>query len=118
MRLTVLALLGVVAACVLGVGAANADSGTFSGSITPTDCGPLHPVQVAAGDTTIVAAAAMTISANDIRLELYDPSGALKVDGDTATSPETVRSQSRAPSPSLKTRISPFSRGVISAPHT
>src|SRR3954471_10642652 len=101
MRLIALALLGVVAACVLGAGAASADTGTFSGSITPTDCGPMQPVNVAPGDTTIVAAAAMTVSANDIKLELYDPSGMLKVDGDTATSPETVRYQS----PSLQAGI-------------
>src|SRR4051812_19154746 len=119
MRLTALALMGVVAACLLGVGTARADSGTISGSITPTDCGPLHPVQVAPGDTTIVAAAAMTISANDIRLELYDPSGTLKVDGDTATSPETVRYQS----PNLQVgtwnvQVCPFSGGVVAGPYT
>src|SRR5947199_1748057 len=94
MRLRFLALAGLLAAFLVVVGTASADSGTFSGSITPTDCGPMHPISVAAGDTTIVATAAMTISANDIKLELYDPSGTLKVEGDTATSPETVRYQS------------------------
>src|SRR4051812_42723328 len=119
MRLSFLALAGVVAACVLGVGTASADSGAFSGSITPTDCGPLHPVNVAPGDTTIVGTAAMTISANDIKLELYDPNGVLKVDGDTLTSPETVRYQS----PNLQAgtwnlQVCPFSGGVIAAPYT
>ena len=94
MRLRLPALAGLLTAFLLVVGTAAADSGTFSGSITPTDCGPLHPITVAPGDTTIVAAAAATVSANDITLELYDPSGALKVHGDTATSPETVRYQS------------------------
>ena len=119
MRLRLLALAGLLAAFFVVVGSAFADTGTFSGSITPTDCGPLQPVVVAPGDTTIVAAAAMTISANDIRLELYDPSGALKVDGDTATSPETVRYQS----PNLQAgtwnvQVCPFSGGVIAAPYT
>ena len=94
MRLRFLALAGVLAAFLAVIGTAAADTGTFSGSITPTDCGPMQPVNVAPGDTTIVGMAAMTVSANDIKLELYDPSGALKVDGDTATSPETVRYQS------------------------
>jgi len=48
MRLIALALLGVVAAFVVGAGVARADTGTFSGSITPTDCGPMHPISVAA----------------------------------------------------------------------
>ena len=58
MRLRFLALAGVLAAFLVVIGTAAADSGTFSGSITPTDCGPLHPVTVAPGDTTIVAMAA------------------------------------------------------------
>ena len=113
MSLRLLALAGLLAAFLVAVGTAAADSGTFSGTITPTDCGPLQPVNVAPGDTTIVGAAAMTISANDIRLELYDPSGTLKVDGDTATSPETVRYQS----PNLQAgtwnlQVCPFSGGA------
>ena len=87
MTLRLLALAGLLAAFLVAVGTAAADSGTFSGTITPTDCGPLQPVNVAPGDTTIVGAAAMTISANDIRLELYDPSGTLKVDGDSCDQP-------------------------------
>jgi hypothetical protein len=119
MRLRLLALAGLLAGFLVAVGTAAADSGTFSGSITPTDCGPLHPISVAAGDTTIVAAAAATVSANDITLELYDPSGALKVHGDGATSPETVRYQS----PDLQdgtwnVQVCPFSGGVIAAPYT
>ena len=64
MRLRLLALAGVLAAFLVVIGTAAADSGTFSGSITPTDCGPLHPVTVAPGDTTVVAMAAETVSAN------------------------------------------------------
>jgi len=73
MRLRLLALAGLLTAFLVAVGTATADSGTFSGSITPTDCGPLQPVTVAPGDTTIVGMAAMTVSANDITLSLTQP---------------------------------------------
>ena len=44
MRLKFLApLVGVLAAFLVTAGAASADTGTFSGSITPTACGPLQP---------------------------------------------------------------------------
>jgi hypothetical protein len=119
MRLSFLALAGVLVAFLAVTGNASADSGTFSGSITPTDCGPLHPVTVAPGDTTIAAMAAETVSANDITLELYDPSGTLKVHGDTATSPETVKYQS----PDLQAgtwnvQVCPFAGGVVAAPYS
>src|SRR6476661_48997 len=119
MRLRFLVLAGVLTAFFAVIGTAAADSGTFSGSITPTDCGPLQAVTVAPGDTTIVGMAAMTVSANDITLSLYDPSGTLKVLGDTATSPETVRYQS----PDLQAgtwnlQVCPFSGGVIAAPYS
>jgi hypothetical protein len=47
----------------------------------------MHDVQVVAGDTTIDAVAAEYVSANDITLDLYAPSGQLLKHGDTATSP-------------------------------
>src|SRR5438067_13413370 len=74
----------------LGGAAGAAGNGTFSGTITPTACGPMHDVPVVQGDTTIDAIAAEYVSANDIMLNLYDPSGHLLVHGDTLTSPETV----------------------------
>jgi hypothetical protein len=119
MRLRFVALAGVLATFLVGIGTARADSGTFSGSITPTECGPLHPIVVAAGDTTIVATAAATVSANDITLDLYDPSGNLKAHGDTATSPETVDYQS----PDLQAgtwnvQVCPFTGGVVAAPYS
>ena len=118
MPLRLPALAGLLAAFLLVVGSATADSGTFSGSITPTNCGPMQPITVAPGDTTIVAAAAETISANDITLELYDPSGALTVHGDTATSPESVRYQSAALQVGTwHVQVCPYSGGVIAAPY-
>ena len=64
-----------------------------------------------------VAMAAETVSANDITLDLYDPSGNLKVHGDSATSPETVDYQS----PDLQTgyrnvQVCPFAGGVVARP--
>jgi hypothetical protein len=119
MRPRFLALALVLAASLAVIGTAAADSGTFSGTITPTDCGPLHPITVAPGDTTIVAMAAETISANDITLDLYDPSGNLKVHGDTATSPETVRYQSPdLPAGTWNVQVCPFAGGVVAAPYS
>jgi len=39
-------------------------TGTFSGTITPTSCGPMHDIGVVAGDTTIDVVAAEYVSAN------------------------------------------------------
>ena len=94
MRLTLLALAGATAAFLVTAGTALADSGTFSGSVTATACGPLQPIHVAAGETTIDVVAAETIAANDITIELFDPSGVLKAHQDTLTSPEELVYQS------------------------
>jgi type 1 fimbria pilin len=64
MRLKILAVAGAIAAFLVVGGTASADSGTFSGSVTPTACGPLHPITVAAGETTIDVVAAMTVAAS------------------------------------------------------
>src|SRR3954447_25623614 len=92
MRIGVRTLLALTALVAYGAlaGVAHAGAGTFSGAITPTSCGPMHDVAVAQGDTTIDAVAAEYVSANDIKLELYSPTGRLLVDGDTLTSPESV----------------------------
>jgi hypothetical protein len=119
MRLTLLAFLGLVAACLLAVGTASADSGTFSGSITPTACGPMHPITVAPGETTITVVATTDVAANDITLELYDPTGALKSHADTLTSPEEILYQSADLTPGVwHTQVCPFSGGVIASPYS
>src|SRR5215210_5605171 len=119
MRLTLLALLGLVVACVLTVGTASADSGTLSGSITPTACGPMHAITVASGETTITAVASMDVAANDITLELYDPSGALKSHADTGTSPEEIVYQSADLTPGVwHVQVCPFSGGVVAEPYS
>ena len=119
MRLTLLAFLGLVVACLLAVGTASADSGTFSGSITPTACGPMHAITVVAGETTVTAAANMDVAANDITLELYDPSGALKAHGDTATSPESVVYQSDNLATGIwHVQVCPFSGGLVAQPYS
>ena len=119
MRLRLLALAGVAAAFLVASGTAGADSGTFSGSITPTACGPLQPITVVPGETTITAAAAATVAANDITLDLYDPGGALKSHGDTLTSPEEIVYQSADLTPGVwNVQVCPFAGGVIAAPYT
>src|SRR5438034_8683544 len=75
-----------VALLTLFAGAAGATgTGSFSGAITPTACGPMHDVPVVADGTTIDAVAAEYVSANDIVLDLYSPSSTLLVHGDTLT---------------------------------
>src|SRR5690242_528335 len=119
MRLRFLVLAGVVGAFLVTAGSAWADAGTFSGTISPTDCGPLQLVQVAAGETTIDAVAAATVPANDITIDLYDPSGALKAHGDTATSPEAIVYQSAdLQAGTWNVQVCPFVGGVVSAPYT
>jgi hypothetical protein len=101
------------------VGAATATgTGTFSGAITPTSCGPMHDVSVVQGDTTIDAVAAEDVSANDITLDLYGPSGALLVHGDTLTSPESVHyAQADLAPGTYQLQVCPFPGGVVSAPY-
>ena len=113
-----LALAGVTAAFLVSAGTAYADSGTFSGSVTPTSCGPLQPIAVAAGETTIDVVAAETLAANDITLELYDPAGVLRAHGDTLTSPEEIVYQS----PDLQAgtwnaQVCPFPGGLVTPPY-
>ena len=88
--------------CVLGAiiaipGAAFADSGTFSGSVSGTTCGPKQPIQVTAGETTIHVVATADVAANDITLELFDPVGTQVAHGDTITSPEELTYSSVQP---------------------
>src|SRR2546421_701882 len=118
MRSRLLAVLLVAGLSLVG-GSARADSGTFSGSITPTACGPLHPIAVAAGETTIDVAAAATVEANDITLDLYDPSGTLLAHGDTLTSPESVHYASATLAPgTYNAQVCPFAGGVIAQPYS
>ena len=96
-------------------------SGAFSGTITPTSCGPMHDVAVAPGDTTIDAVAAEYVSANDIKLELYSPTGRLLVDGDTLTSPESVHyappPTAGLPTGTYHVQVCPFPGGVVTSPY-
>ena len=119
MRLIFLALAGAAAACLILSGTAGASSGTFSGSVTPTACGPLQPITVAPGETTIDVVAAITVAANDITIELFDPSGVQKAHGDTATSPEEIVYQSADLTPGTwNAQVCPFSGGLIAEPYS
>ena len=107
-----------VAFLVAGGSATAAGSGTFSGAITPTSCGPMHDVQVVAGDTTIDAVAAEYVSANDIYMDLYSPSGQLLYHGDTGTSPEPVHYASdNLAAGTYHLQVCPFQGGVVAAPY-
>jgi hypothetical protein len=120
MLLRLVSLCGLVAVCLFAaVGSAGADSGTLSGSITPTACGPLHAITVAPGETTIDVVANMDVAANDITLELFDPDGNHKAHGDTATSPEEIVYQSDTLQAGVwHTQVCPFQGGVIAEPYT
>jgi hypothetical protein len=116
----ILPAIVAVAVVFLAVGgaASAAGEGTFSGTITPTACGPMHDVQVVAGDTTIDAVAAEYVSANDITLDLYSPSGQVLQHGDTATSPESIHYASNDLAPgTYHLQVCPFQGGVVSAPY-
>lgn len=106
----------VLGALILVPGAL-ADSGTFSGSLTGSTCGPKQPIQVAAGDTKIDVVAAADVSANDITLELFDPTGSHVKHGDTLTSPEEIL----LAGDNLKTgtwnaQVCPFPGGLVTDP--
>src|SRR5690349_2864599 len=114
---TVLAVLTVLAFGALA-GMAHAGTGTFGGAVTPTDCGPMHDVTVASGDTTIDAVAAEYVPANDIPPDPYDPSGTLVVHGDTATSPESVHYANAALTPGTwHVQVCPFPGGLATTPY-
>jgi hypothetical protein len=114
----VLAAAAAVFVLLLGGSASAAGQGTFSGAITPTACGPMHPVQVVAGDTTIDAVAAEYVSANDITLDLYGPTGQLLQHGDTATSPESIHYASdNLQAGTYNLQVCPFQGGVVTAPY-
>src|SRR5436190_7624421 len=92
-------------------------SGTFSGTISPTSCGPMQDVPVVQGDTTIDGVAAEYVSANDIKLELYGPTGRLLVDGDTLTSPESVHyAPESLPTGTYHLQVCPFPGGAVTTP--
>src|SRR5256885_4130172 len=93
-------------------------SGTFSGTISPTSCGPMQDVPVVQGASTIDAVAAEYVSANDIKLELCSPTGRLLVDGDTLTSPESVHyAPESLPTGTYHLQVCPFPGGVVAQPY-
>lgn len=66
-------------------------AGQFSGTTGPAGaCGPRHPVEVAAGTKSIDVVASAVVPADDIVLNLLDPSGETVASTDTLFSPEAV----------------------------
>jgi len=116
--LSIVVAAAVIGLLVLGGSATAADNGSFSGTITPTSCGPMHAVQVVAGDTTIDAVAAEYVSANDIMLDLYGPSGQLLKHSDNATSPEPLHYSSANIVPgTYHLQVCPFQGGLVTTPY-
>ena len=112
------ALALAVAAAVVPATAA-ADTGTFSGTLTPNSCGPLQPITVAPGETTIDIAAAATIAANDITIDLLDSQGRVVEHGDTLTSPEEIHYYNASlPAGIYSARVCPFTGGLVAPPYT
>ena len=67
------------------------DAFQFQGAITATDCGPKHQFELKDDNTRqIVATAAEAVTTNDITVKIFNPSGAVLVASDTATSPEVA----------------------------
>ncbi len=119
-RRTLFVFAAVAGAAVLMIGgsATAAGQGSFSGTITPTSCGPMHDVQVVQGDTAIDAVAAEYVSANDITLDLYSPTGQLLKHGDTLTSPESVHYSVENMQPgTYHLQVCPFQGGLVSQPY-
>jgi len=116
---TIAALAGAVFIITVFAGSAAAvGTGNFSGTITPTSCGPMHDIGVVAGDTTIDVVAAEYVSANDITLDLYDPAGHLVEHGDTLTSPESIHYATPNMVPgTYHVQVCPFQGGVVTAPY-
>ena len=88
----------------------SSDAFPFSGSVTPSQCGPKHAFQLTNGATrSIVAVAAMVNSADDITVKLFAPDGQLLVTGDLGTSPETASySAADIPAGTYKAQVCPF----------
>jgi len=122
MRARLVAVLAVVAASAVVAfvpgSARGVAAAPYSGSFTSTTCGPMHDVPVTAGDTTIDATAAATVSANDITLDLYDPTGLLLRRGDTATSPESVHYSAVLTPGTYHVQVCPFPGALVVDPTT
>jgi hypothetical protein len=114
-----LMLLLVLGVAVTVPGSAFADSGAFSGSISGTTCSAKQPIKVVAGETTIDVVATADVAANDITLELFDPSNNHVAHGDTLTSPEEiVYSQNNLQPGVWSTQVCPFPGGLVTDPAT
>ena len=117
MRLRRLAAPAAVLGALIFTSAAFADSGTFSGSVAGSTCGPQNPIQVATGDTKIDVVATADVAANDITLELFDPNGNHVKHGDTLTSPEEILFTGDSLQPGTwYSQVCPFPGGLVTDP--
>jgi hypothetical protein len=106
--------LATGAVLALAASSALADSGTFTGSFTATDCGPLHAIQVADGETTIDVIATADVPTNDIVLELQHPAGTTIASADSGTSPEEINYSRNDLEPGTYfARVCPFNDPIV-----
>lgn len=86
------------------------DSTPYTGSFTPTECGPKHAVEITGNATKqIVIVATALNAANDITLKLYAPGGAVLATQDLLTSPEVLMyAADSIPAGSYAAQVCPF----------
>ena len=115
MRLPLLAALTLAALAVPS--AATPAAGTFDTAFTPTACGSRVAIPVAVGETSLAVAAAATVPANDIVLNVFR-NGALLGAADTATSPEAYVATTLPPAVAtdvVEAQVCPFNPPTVSA---
>jgi len=83
---------------------------TFSGSYTPTACGPLHGPYAATGAKTIDVLASADLPANDVVLHLQHPAGTDVATSDVLFSPEAIHyePQGGVPNGDYFVQVCPF----------
>jgi hypothetical protein len=112
-----LALLAVV----VPVAHATPSAGTFDATYTADGCGPRVAIPPAAGESSLAVAAAATVPANDIVLNVFR-NGALLGSADTATSPEAYVAPALVPpaaaSDVFEAQVCPFAGSGPAAPWT
>jgi len=91
------------------------DAFSFSGAITASDCGPLHPFTLADANThQIVVVAGEAVTTNDIVVKLFSPLNQLLASSDTATSPEALTYTSALiPAGTYNVQVCPFDSPTV-----
>lgn len=91
------------------------DAGSFSGTMTASNCGPLHAINLTDNKTKqITASASALVPTNDIVLKLLSPTGSTLAASDTGTSPEAVSySAASIPAGIYHVQVCPFQNPTV-----